>query len=331
MSRSSWTATAAGPARAACRGRPDTAPASRSCAGSSRNAPQRKVRYLTLFAFSSENWRRPPDEVGMLMKLVPRCAGARSGGSARNQVRLRFIGDRDVARAPSSRAACRTPKRSPRAIPGWGSSVAVAYGGRWDIAQACRSLAADVAAGKLRRGGHRRDADRGAARARRHPGSRSADPHRRRAAHQQFPAVESRLHRAVFHRRAVAGIFAGAICDAAFEFFAQRERRFGKTSAQVARESRCLGCGSSPACILGCVLLAGTVLAAAALGGAGIRRSCSPSAPGSGPAFGALAHAAGARSAYAAAIALLLLLSWRWTDEPAHLMHAAGRWRARGG
>src|SRR5208283_957383 len=52
------------------------------------------VRYLTLFAFSSENWRRPPDEVGFLMNLFLETLAREAVNLHRNQVRIRFIGDR---------------------------------------------------------------------------------------------------------------------------------------------------------------------------------------------------------------------------------------------
>src|SRR5487761_2429590 len=55
----------------------------------------RGVRYLTLFAFSSENWRRPPDEVGMLMGLFLDALVREVDDLHRNKVRLRFIGDRE--------------------------------------------------------------------------------------------------------------------------------------------------------------------------------------------------------------------------------------------
>jgi undecaprenyl diphosphate synthase len=56
---------------------------------------QRDVKYLTLFAFSSENWLRPADEVGMLMGLFLDALVREVADLHRNQVRLRFIGDRD--------------------------------------------------------------------------------------------------------------------------------------------------------------------------------------------------------------------------------------------
>src|ERR1700735_5739875 len=64
---------------------------------------QRNVRYLTLFAFSSENWRRPPDEVGMLMKLFLDTLEREVADLHRNQVVVAFIGDRDLLGAALAR------------------------------------------------------------------------------------------------------------------------------------------------------------------------------------------------------------------------------------
>src|ERR1700723_1575369 len=122
---------------------------------------KRKVRYLTLFAFSSENWRRPPDEVGMLMNLFLDALEREVADLHRNQVRLGFIGDRgllgsELARRMQSAEQLTAGNAGLRLI------VAMAYGGRWDITQACRSLAADAAAGTLRPGdiGEKQVADR---------------------------------------------------------------------------------------------------------------------------------------------------------------------------
>jgi undecaprenyl diphosphate synthase len=71
---------------------------------------QRGIRYLTLFAFSSENWRRPPDEVGMLMSLFLDALVREIEDLHRNRVRLRFIGDRELLGAELA-AACGPPKR----------------------------------------------------------------------------------------------------------------------------------------------------------------------------------------------------------------------------
>ena len=109
---------------------------------------KREVRHLTLFAFSSENWRRPPDEVGMLMNLFLDALEREVADLHRNQVRLSFIGDRESLGAELARRM-QSAEQLTEANVGLRLIVAVAYGGRWDIARACRSLAADAAAGTL--------------------------------------------------------------------------------------------------------------------------------------------------------------------------------------
>jgi undecaprenyl diphosphate synthase len=108
----------------------------------------RGVAALTLFAFSSENWDRPQDEIGALMKLFTGALDREVDELLRRGVRLRFIGDRarfsDAIQQRMSAAEDRTASNTRLAL-----TIAVSYGGRWDIAQAARSLAHDVAAGKL--------------------------------------------------------------------------------------------------------------------------------------------------------------------------------------
>ncbi len=171
---------------------------------------RRKIPYLTLFAFSSENWRRPPDEVGLLMKLFLESMAREVSDLHKNGVRLRFIGDRGVLGTEITRTMQEAEALTARNL-GLGLCVAFAYGGRWDIAQACRSLAARRRRGHLAAGRDRRGAYRRALGARRHTGPGSAHPHRRGIAHQQFPAVEFRLRRAVFHRGAVSRLRCGGV------------------------------------------------------------------------------------------------------------------------
>jgi len=111
-------------------------------------ATRRGVRALTLFAFSSENWRRPAEEVGVLMQLFLEALEREVAELDANGVRLRFIGDRSrLAPALAERMAAaeaRTAGRDRLDL-----VVAVAYGGRWDLAQAARRLAADAATGRI--------------------------------------------------------------------------------------------------------------------------------------------------------------------------------------
>src|SRR5580698_7655380 len=94
---------------------------------------KREVRYLTLFAFSSENWRRPPDEVGMLMKLFLDALEREVADLHVNQVRLSFIGDRDLLGAELARRMQSAEELTAKNT-GLNLNVAMAYGGRWDIA-----------------------------------------------------------------------------------------------------------------------------------------------------------------------------------------------------
>ncbi|HEY5558512.1 MAG TPA: polyprenyl diphosphate synthase [Steroidobacteraceae bacterium] len=117
-----------------------------------RAAIEQSVRHgvpsLTLFAFSSENWQRPADEVGILMQLFLESLDREVADLDANGVRLRFIGDRSrLGPALNQRmtaAEARTAGRDRLDL-----VVAVAYGGRWDIAQAARRLAAETLAGEL--------------------------------------------------------------------------------------------------------------------------------------------------------------------------------------
>jgi undecaprenyl diphosphate synthase len=103
---------------------------------------------LTLFAFSSENWGRPEDEVGALMKLFMNALDREVAELHRRGVRVRFIGERtrfsEAIRARMDDAEALTAGNARLAL-----NIAASYGGRQDIAAAARSLAADVAAGRL--------------------------------------------------------------------------------------------------------------------------------------------------------------------------------------
>jgi undecaprenyl diphosphate synthase len=107
------------------------------------------VPALTLFAFSSENWQRPAGEVGLLMQLFLDSLDREVAELDANGVRLRFIGERArLARALVTRMAAAEALTA--ANTRLDLAVAVAYGGRWDITQAARRLAGEVALGRRR-------------------------------------------------------------------------------------------------------------------------------------------------------------------------------------
>ncbi|WP_101925778.1 MULTISPECIES: polyprenyl diphosphate synthase [Luteimonas] len=110
---------------------------------------ERGIEVLTLFAFSSENWGRPDEEVGALMKLFMGALDREVDELHRRGVRLRFIGERerfsDAIRARMAAAEAHTAGNDRLVL-----AVAASYGGRQDIAHAARTLAGEVAAGRLR-------------------------------------------------------------------------------------------------------------------------------------------------------------------------------------
>lgn len=101
----------------------------------------RGVEYLTVFAFSSENWKRPDDEVSGLMGLVLVAVSKYLGKLLREGVRIRIVGDRaavsDKVRAAWDQAETTTAHNTRITL-----SVAFNYGGRWDVVQACRQAVA---------------------------------------------------------------------------------------------------------------------------------------------------------------------------------------------
>jgi undecaprenyl diphosphate synthase len=193
---------------------------------------KRNVRYLTLFAFSSENWRRPPDEVGMLMKLFLDTLEREVANLHRNQVGVAFIGDRELLGTALARRM-QSAEQLTAGNSGLKLTVAMGYGGRWDIAQACRSLAADAASGVLS------PSDIGEA----HIEARLAlagipDPDLLiRTGNEQRISnflLWNLAYTELYFSDVLWPEFSTAQLDAAFEFYARRERRFGMTSGQVA-------------------------------------------------------------------------------------------------
>ncbi len=110
---------------------------------------KRGIEVLTLFAFSSENWRRPESEVGLLMELFVRTLRKEVARLHKNGVRMRFIGDRS-AFDEKLQSLMDSAEQQTAGNTGMTLAIAVNYGGRWDIAAAARRLATRVANGELR-------------------------------------------------------------------------------------------------------------------------------------------------------------------------------------
>lgn len=105
------------------------------------------VDTLTVFAFSSENWRRPPKEVEVLMGLFLTYLKREAKKLDEGGVRLRIIGDR--ARFSDKIRQAIADAEAIASTGGTTLVIAADYGGRWDVANAARSLAAKVATGEL--------------------------------------------------------------------------------------------------------------------------------------------------------------------------------------
>ncbi|HEU4618580.1 MAG TPA: polyprenyl diphosphate synthase [Gammaproteobacteria bacterium] len=192
---------------------------------------QHGVEVLTLFAFSSENWKRPRDEVRGLMSLFVDALEREVAELDANGIRLKFIGDLGSLN-PRLRDAVRAGELRTRENTRMTLVVAVAYGGRWDIAQAAKRLAREAAAGRL--------------------DPEQIDEARFGAALQtaDLPSVdllirtggEKRISNFLLWDIAYSEVcfsdllwpdFTSAELDRAFEFYAKRQRRFGRTGEQI--------------------------------------------------------------------------------------------------
>jgi undecaprenyl diphosphate synthase len=189
-----------------------------------RHSALRGIKVLTVFAFSSENWKRPADEVSSLMELLAMALSREVPQLKSEQVRLHFVGDR-AALAAKVRGDLERAESETAANEGLILNVCFNYGGRWDMAQAAASLIA--------RGEPIAEASLGGAMA---------------LAHVPDPDLiirtggEQRLSNFLLWQAAYAELyfteklwpeFNEEALDAALADYAARERRFGKTSEQV--------------------------------------------------------------------------------------------------
>ncbi|HSW20349.1 MAG TPA: polyprenyl diphosphate synthase [Ramlibacter sp.] len=182
------------------------------------------VKVLTVFAFSSENWSRPADEVSGLMELLALALGREVPQLKSEGVRIHFVGDRDSlpakVRAGLAKAEADTAANT-RLI----FNICFNYGGRWDIVQAAQQLAA--------RGEPVTEASLSAAMALSHV----PDPDLviRTGGEQRISnfLLWQSAYSEFFFTDKLWPEFDGAALDEAIAEFGRRERRFGKTSAQV--------------------------------------------------------------------------------------------------
>jgi len=189
------------------------------------------VDVLTLFAFSSENWRRPREEVLGLMSLFVDALNREVAELHENGIRLRFVGEL-TSLNPALQDAIRAAEIRTRDNRRMTLVLAVAYGGRWDITQGAKQLAEEVAAGTL------------------DPADIDEDKFAATLAMAEFPAVdllirtggEQRISNFLLWSLAYSELyfsdvlwpdFSASEIDRAFEFYVSRQRRFGQTGDQV--------------------------------------------------------------------------------------------------
>ncbi len=107
-----------------------------------------KIEVLSLFAFSSENWRRPKKEVNMLMELFMGTLQTQVDKLDKNNIRLRIIGDKSAFSEKLQEKIVQAEKQTEN-NDGLTLVVAANYGGRWDITQAFQKITEKIAAGEL--------------------------------------------------------------------------------------------------------------------------------------------------------------------------------------
>jgi undecaprenyl diphosphate synthase len=107
------------------------------------------VKYLTLFAFSTENWRRPKEEIDTLMKLLIRTLRSETEKLHKNDIKLMAIGDIDSLPKEvrqELKEAMEKTKNNKRMV----LNLALSYSGRWEIIEAVKEIARDVKKGKVK-------------------------------------------------------------------------------------------------------------------------------------------------------------------------------------
>ncbi|KGT48695.1 polyprenyl diphosphate synthase [Acinetobacter sp. HR7] len=109
---------------------------------------KRNIQALTVFAFSSENWNRPQFEVDLLMKLLEDTVHEQLPRMEKFNIALRFIGDRSRL-SPELQALMLHAEQRTAKFDSMTLTIAVSYGGMWDMAQAAKRIAADVLTNKL--------------------------------------------------------------------------------------------------------------------------------------------------------------------------------------
>jgi undecaprenyl diphosphate synthase len=193
---------------------------------------RRGVEALTLFAFSSENWRRPAREVSSLMSLFLEAIDKEVDELHAQAVRVRFIGARGSLSMRLQTRIAAAEERT-QANSGLKLQIAMSYGGRWDIIQAAQALARECASGAVRPEDITEDsfaAHLGLA------GLPQADLLVRTGGEQRISnfLLWDLAYAELYFSTRLWPDFGIADFEDALAFFASRERRFGLTAEQLA-------------------------------------------------------------------------------------------------
>jgi undecaprenyl diphosphate synthase len=190
---------------------------------------RRGVEALTLFAFSSENWARPPQEVSSLMRLFVDALDREIDELHEKGVRLRFIGARESLAMGLQRRIAAAETRT-AANRGLRLQVALGYGGRWDIVQAAQKLARQCASGALR---PEEISEASFAQQLSLAGLPQADLLIRTGGEQRISnfLIWDLAYTELYFTTRLWPDFSTSDFEEALEFFAGRERRFGLTAA----------------------------------------------------------------------------------------------------
>ena len=195
---------------------------------------EKNIKVLTLFAFSSENWRRPSEEVSLIMDLFMHALKKEVVALNRNGVRLRFIGER-AAFSDNLRGLIAAAEEETSGNSDLDLVIAANYGGQWDITRAVQALAERLASGELQP----QDIT---------PGVLAAE-----VCLSDLPPPdlfirtggEQRISNFLLWQLAYTELyftdllwpaFDGNLLDEALSWYANRQRRFGRTSEQVEQQ-----------------------------------------------------------------------------------------------
>jgi undecaprenyl diphosphate synthase len=107
------------------------------------------IKFLTLYAFSTENWGRPEDEINGLMQLLVSTINAETKTLIKNNIKLKVIGNIDDLPVKCQRELEEAREKT-KTNTGMVLNIALSYSGRWEITEATKKITADILAGKLK-------------------------------------------------------------------------------------------------------------------------------------------------------------------------------------